>query len=135
MDWLTKKEDLHLLRILAIFTILLGLTYVLGLYGTTEREVGIWGLVTSCVGVALVISHLFLNRFIGRIIITILLIYLVLSQTIPISMWFAFHGHGISDGTPRATFIAHWGYSIPHITVFIISIYNLFRLKNYTSNE
>ena len=44
-----------------------------------------------------------------------------LLQVPPVLLWFAFHGSGISDGTPPSTFVAHWAYSIPHLALLAAS--------------
>jgi hypothetical protein len=54
-------------------------------------------------------------------------------QILPIALWWQFHRQGISDGTPPSAFVAHWGFSAPHIALLAISalmVYGtLFRRK------
>ena len=48
-------------------------------------------------------------------------VIVALLQVPPILLWLAFHGSGISDGTPPSTFVAHWAYSIPHLALLAAS--------------
>lgn len=57
-------------------------------------------------------------------------VILALLQVPPVVLWFAFHGSGISDGTPPSTFVAHWGYSVPHLVLLgasLMVVYNVVR--------
>lgn len=47
---------------------------------------------------------------------------LALLQGLPIVLWFLFHGSGISDGSPPSSFVAHWGFSLPHIALLAVSL-------------
>lgn len=47
---------------------------------------------------------------------------LALLQVPPVALWCAFHGSGISDGTPPSTCVAHWGYSVPHFVLHNASL-------------
>ena len=53
-----------------------------------------------------------------------------LIQIPPIILWFIFYGHEISDGTPPSSFIAHWGYSMSHIFIFLICVAILYKKIN-----
>ncbi len=50
-----------------------------------------------------------------------------LLQVPPIILWFVFHGSGIADGP--SPFAAHWGYTIPHLTLLITSPLILYYLS------
>jgi len=132
-----KDERFHILKrmsfllIGAIGAILLGLPYILGAFGPTEAEVAKWGIVSLCTGVVLVLLSVGIRRSDNRIFKVILAlgyIFLALLQVLPFLLWFRFHGCGISDGTPPSAFVAHWGYSIPHLALFIVSVVVLYHL-------
>ncbi len=116
--------------IIGIGNILIGLTYILGMYGPTEVEVGYWGLLSILLGVLLIgIGQIKDSRLIKMVKIFLILLIMVI-QILPIVLWFEFHGYGISDGTPPSDFIAHWGYSIPHILILMLCIYNIFQIQD-----
>ncbi len=105
--------------------IALGLTYVLHAFGPTEAEVALWGRALICLGWALVPLTVGVWRSNSRFIKGIATLgwsIVVLLQIPPVLLWFAFHGSGISDGTPPSTFVAHWAYSIPHLAVLAASV-------------
>lgn len=108
--------------------IVLGLPYIYRAFGPTEAEVVLWGKVSLCSGIVLTIFSLAVGHKRIRIFELILgLGYSVLMvlQLPPIIFWFAFHGSGISDGTPPSPFVAHWGYAIPHIILLAIGAFTL----------
>lgn len=127
---MTLKKNLVNLKYfytaISILSIIVGLTYVKGIYGPTESEVALWGFISITIGIITSIigsKSNFLNGFICILNIAM--------QILPISLWFSFHGSGISDGTPPSNFIAHWAFSLPHILILALcsivifySIYN-----------
>jgi hypothetical protein len=105
-------------------SIALGLTYVLHAFGPTEAQVVLWGWISIYLGLAVVpltvgpwLSH---SRIIQGVVGLGWGIVASL-QVPPIVLWFAFHGSGISDGTPPSTFVAHWAYSMPHLALLAAS--------------
>jgi hypothetical protein len=117
-------------RILLIFLggagcISLGLAYVLHAFGPTEAEVVCWGWVSIWLGLALAPLTVGIRHSSSRIIRGIAALgwcFAALLQLPPILLWFAFHGSGISDGTPPSAFVAHWAYAIPHLAVLAASV-------------
>jgi len=105
-------------------SIALGLTYVLHAFGPTEAEVVLWGRVSIYLGLAVVPLTVGAWRSHSRIIQGVAGLgwgIVALLQVPPVLLWFAFHGSGISDGTPPSTFVAHWAYSIPHLALLAAS--------------
>lgn len=102
--------------VIGILSIIVGLIYAKGMYGPTESEVGVWGYMSIIMGIVIVITG-------NRSIILSLMLYIlnIAMQILPISLWFSFHGRGISDGTPPSNFVAHWGFSLPHILILALS--------------
>jgi hypothetical protein len=106
-------------------SIALGLAYVLHAFGPTEAEVVLWGRVSFCLGWVAVPLTVGAWRSNSRIINGVTGLgwaILALLQIPPVLLWVAFHGTGISDGTPPSTFVAHWAYSIPHLAVLAASV-------------
>ncbi|RXT06988.1 hypothetical protein [Ammoniphilus sp. CFH 90114] len=127
-------RNTNILNILVgVLAILTGFLYVLRLFGPTESEVVSWRLLAVVIGGIVV--------FLGRIETKVtnflqgaFVCFLVFIQVPPIFLWFAFHGSGISDGTPPSNFVAHWIFATPHIAIAllgIIVIVSLFK-KNTT---
>jgi hypothetical protein len=123
------KRDGHL-QITAMLlggfgAILLGLPYIFHAFGPTEAQVVIWGWVSLCIGVVLLFLAVGLGRSkerLAKVALASGYIILALLQVPPVVLWFAFHGSGISDGTPPSTFVAHWGYSVPHLVLLGASL-------------
>jgi hypothetical protein len=103
--------------------VLLGLPYVLRAFGPTEAEVVRWGEISIGVGIALGVAWL-ISRIVPygflRWLLTLGSAAVALLQPLPAWLWLVFHGTGISDGTPPASFVAHWTYALPHLALFII---------------
>ncbi|KGP76710.1 hypothetical protein JT05_03075 [Desulfosporosinus sp. Tol-M] len=111
----------------AICSIIVSIPYIIHAYGPTEREVVIWGVFSLAWGIIL----LFLSISMYEKIVTYIGFVIVgLIQIPPIILWFTFHGYGISDNTPSSSFIAHWGYGIPHIIIFLICAAILYKRIN-----
>jgi len=115
-----------------IGSIIIGIPYVIRVFGPTEAEVAKWGFVSICFGfflstIAIVLIAKGLNRIFSRFLA---LCYLILSllQVPPIMAWFLLSGYGISDTPLPGDFIAHWGYSAPHIFLLFISFIAALRL-------
>ena len=114
-----------------IGAILLGLPYIFHAFGPTEAEVILWGRLSLCIGASLLLLSLGFGRshkWAAKVFLSIGFLGLALFQGFPILLWFAFHGLGISDGTPPSTFVAHWSYSIPHVALLIVSLMILYQL-------
>ena len=111
--------------------ILLGLPDILHAFGPTEAEVVTWGEVSLYTGAILVVLSIGIGRSQKRpakVVLAIGSVVLALLQVPPVFLWLAFHGAGISDGAPPSTFVAHWGYSIPHLVLLIVSLMVLYNL-------
>ena len=114
-----------------IGTILLGLPYVLHAFGPTEAEVVTWGRLSLYLGTVLILLSIGIARSDGRaakLFLSLGYTGLALFQVLPILLWFAFHGSGVSDGSPSSAFVAHWLYSIPHFALLIVSLVVLYQL-------
>lgn len=112
----------------ALLSMIVGFPYVVGLFGPTEREVWVWGMVAMGGGLALlVLAWLTRDRWrvLPRIVGGFGYLLLALMQVLPIGLWFQFSGYGISDGTPPSRFVAHWLYAIPHIVLLLIGLCGL----------
>lgn len=118
--------------LIGFLSFLIGIIYIVGLYGPTEAEVGRWGIISIILGCWLMLCNLYLNKKILDKLKIIIIIIILLIQIPPIYLWFVFYGRGISDGTPPSTFIAHWGYSIPHIIIVILCIISI---NNFIKNK
>lgn len=124
------KTDLFML-IGAVGAILLGLAYLLHAFGPTEAEVVTWGRISLFIGIVLVLLLVGLEyRHSVSIKVILGLGYAVLAllQVLPIFLWFAFDGTGISDGTPPSAFVAHWVYALPHLVLLSLSLVAFYRL-------
>lgn len=105
--------------------ILLGVPYIFYAFGPTEAEVVSWGEVSLYTGIILTLLAVVIGRNprkLFRGVLALGYLFLALLQVLPIFLWFAFHGTGISDGTPPSPFVAHWGYAIPHLVLLIASL-------------
>lgn len=105
--------------------ILLGLPYIFHAFGPTEAEVVTWGKVSLYTGSVLTLLAVVIGRSTKRVsrgILALSYLFLALLQPLPISLWFTFHGTGISDGTPPSSFVAHWAYAMPHLAILVISL-------------
>ena len=122
-------KNINLMVIGGVGAIVLGLPYMYRAFGPTEAEVVLWGKVSLYIGIVLVLLSLVAGHKRARVVIKPILGlgYLILSvlQVPPIFLWFLFHGSGISDGTPPSSFVAHWGYAIPHIILLTICVFIL----------
>lgn len=116
----------------AICSIFVSIPYIIYAYGPTEREVVYWGMFSFAWGVILLFLSISMNnRGISEKIVTYIGFFIIgLIQIPPIILWFTFHGYGISDYTPPSSFIAHWGYGMPHIIIFLICIAILYKRIN-----
>ena len=121
-----------------IGAILLGLLYIFHAFGPTEAEVVIWGWLSLYMGASLILLSMGIGRSdkkAAKVFLSLGYIGLALFQVVPILLWFAFHGSGISDGAPPSTFVAHWSYSIPHVGLLVVSLmalYQLWRLPTHS---
>ena len=126
--WLRKSAATGVrLALLAILSgtgcMALGLAYVLHAFGPTEAEVVRWGEASICMGFALLLTtRVGCSRSrVTRSIASLGFVIVALLQVPPTLLWFAFHGTGISDGTPPSAFVAHWAYSLPHLALLVTS--------------
>ena len=118
--------------------ILLGLLYIFHAFGPTEAEVVTWGWLSLYMGASLILLSMGIgrsNKKAAKVFLLLGYLGLALFQVVPILLWFAFHGAGISDGAPPGTFVAHWSYSIPHAGLLVVSLmvlYQLWRLPTHS---
>lgn len=129
-------RNVTLMVVGGVGAMVLGLPYIYRAFGPTEAEVVLWGKVSLYAGIVLILFSLTAGHKRARMIIKLILGlgYLILSllQVPPILLWFLFHGSGISDGTPPSSFVAHWGYAIPHIILLTICVFILSGLLRRT---
>ena len=114
-----------------IGAILLGLLYIFHAFGPTEAEVVTWGWLSLYVGTCLILLCIGIgrsNKKAAKVFLSLGYIVLVLFQVFPIILWFAFHGSGISDGTPPSAFVAHWLCALPHLVLLMVSLMVLYQL-------
>ena len=120
-----------IILVCGIGTILLGLLYVFHAFGPTEAEVVTWGRLSIYLGTGLILLSIGIGRSNGRapkVFLSLGYTGLALFQVLPILLWFAFHGSGISDGSPSSAFVVHWLYSIPHLALLLVSLMVLYQL-------
>ena len=102
-----------------IGSILWGIPYFVRLFGTTEREVALWGFVFDWYWFRddPLTGNPRWDEYVARPRLGLGVGYLgiVLLQLLPIQLWWQFHGRGIGDGTPPSTFVAHWLWAGPHV--------------------
>ena len=118
--------------------ILLGLPYIFHAFGPTEAEVGIWGWISLYLGVSLILLSVGFGRSTERtprVFLSLGYTSLAFFQVFPILFWFAFHGSGVSDGTPPSAFVAHWFYSIPHAVLLVVSLLVLHLLWRFPTHS
>ena len=114
-----------------IGAILLGLLYIVHAFGPAEAEVVIWGRLSLYMGVSLILLSMGIgrsNKKAAKVFLSLGYLGLALFQVVPILLWFAFHGSGISDGAPPGTFVAHWSYAIPHAGLLVVGLMVLYQL-------
>jgi hypothetical protein len=119
-----KKPELSLIP--GAGSVILGLPYVVSLFGPTEAEVRCWGAVSLCVGVVSIVLSVGLgcrSDLVSRIVLGLSYCIIALLQVLPTMLWWQFHGRGISDGTPPSPFVAHWCFSVPHLTLLAIGVF------------
>lgn len=105
-------------------SVLLGLPYLFHAFGPTEAEVAQWGLVSIYAGLVLWPLGLAMWRDGGsltRVVAVPVHCVVAFLQIPPAFLWFAFHGSGISDGTPPSDFVAHWAFALPHVVLLALS--------------
>jgi hypothetical protein len=118
--------------------VLIGLPYIFGFFGPTEREVGLWGLFCLGLGFSLMALSTLLTPHTNRGLIRLLALgfaLLAVLQLLPIQLWFAFYGYAISDGHPPSPFVGHWVYTLPHLLVLALSLTALYQLCHQLLTE
>lgn len=103
-------------------SIVLGLLYIVSIFGPTEAEVRFWGFVAVIIGfAALILEATVVGKphWLAKLALILGYLGIALLQVLPIMLWVDFHGYGISDGTPPSAFIAHWCFATPHMVVFV----------------
>ena len=108
-----------IITINGITSVVLGLTYITGIYGQVESEVAYWGIVSITIGLFLVVGLKKIHS--KKIIFVFVNLLLAAIQVIPIMLWFEYQGRAITDPTPGSSFNAHWLFSFPHIIVLLLS--------------
>ncbi len=118
----------------ALGSALIGLPYVLRLFGNVEVEVTHWGWVSIGLGGALLASERLTRVLPGRatavaVAMTVAMAGAVaLLQSLPALLWVLFHGNAITDGSPPGGFIGHWAFAVPHVVVAALAVAALYRL-------
>ncbi|WP_458414954.1 hypothetical protein ACNQFZ_09120 [Schinkia sp. CFF1] len=110
-------------KILGLSQIIVGIVYAFGLiFGGVERIVHVWGAVSFLLGcILLVFNPTIYKGFIGRIFYFLILWFIFVIQIPPAFLWIIFNGFPITDA-PDNLFKAHWGFSIIHVIMGILSI-------------
>ena len=121
--------------LIGIMSVIVGLIYAIGVYGETEAEVGYWGFFSIIIGAILVVLPNIIWNERMKDLLSFFIIFNAIIQMPAIILWFIFHGTGISDGSPPSLFIAHWGYSIPHILIFTMSGLMILKGKRKKKNK
>lgn len=115
-----------------LLTIVIGLPYATHALGSTEVEVMQWGRTCITLGLLLLVATLVKSRVSVWLQVVSLLVIAAI-QLPPAFLWLLFHGTGISDGAPPSTFVAHWGWAIPHCIVLLTSTWLALRLAHHLS--
>ncbi len=118
--------------ICAAATAVVGLPYLLGIFGTALPVVQDWGTVTLLIGVALGV----LTAFFGRdpqsyrgAALSFGFGISAASQVLPIFVMVFFHGTSLAETMKPTAFVAHWAYALPHLALFAVTLVVLFRLR------
>jgi hypothetical protein len=118
--------------ICAAATALIGLPYLLSVFGTTMPVVQDWGTVTLLIGAMLgVLTALFGEEpqsYQGAAL-SLGFGLSAASQVLPIFVMIFFHGYSLAEATTSRAFVAHWAYALPHLVVFAVTLIVLFRLR------
>ncbi len=100
-----------------------GALYLFNVFGPSEREVAMWGLIESLAGMLVMLSPLLIRAMAKKVWpVQGLLVANLLMQILPAILWFQFDGRGISDGMPPSPFIASWAYALPHIVIALMCV-------------
>jgi heme/copper-type cytochrome/quinol oxidase subunit 4 len=111
--------NLHKLQItISIIAILSGLSYVLQVYGPTEKEVVNWGYIAIFFAIITLVLALMKKK--NMLATNIFIILLTVIQMPAVFLWFIFSGTSISDGSPQSDFVASWVFAIPHIVIVLL---------------
>jgi len=105
--------------------VMLGMPYMLRLFGPTEVEVAKWGRLCVATGLfqfGVGVSLNLLNPSARRSLVGLGGVLIAVLQVLPIALWFVFSGSPIADGTPHAAFVAHWAYCLPHVGLGALGI-------------
>lgn len=127
-----RYRKILLMILLSIDSIIRGYSYAHELYGPLESEVEHWGYFSAGLGAFLLILAFLPAHGIG----TRLVLYIcTVIQIPPIILWFIFHGLEITDYPPAFSdqFVAHWAFSIPHITLLILCLCTLKLIRRVTN--
>jgi hypothetical protein len=128
-------RNIALMLVGSLGAIALGLPYVhISSYralGPGEVEfydlVLLWGRVSLYTGIVLTMLSLAVGPRRGKpykVILALGYSVLMLLQLPPIYCWFGLHGYGIADRP--GSFVAHWGYAIPHIILLAVGAFVLY---------
>lgn len=121
------KNSRYTSALISIFSIIVGMTYIIELYGETEAMIGNWGLRSVSIGILLfAITNVEYNN-ISRIILIFIIVFILMLQVPPISLWFVF---GVPEFLLTSNVIAHWSFTLPHMMIFILCIINILQIKN-----
>ncbi|MDH7576981.1 MAG: hypothetical protein QHH75_03960 [Bacillota bacterium] len=123
---------IYLMFFIGVGSVVLGLPYALKIFGPTEAVVALWGRTSVFIGILLIISSFALRPVKTKAIKFLLALefsILALLQVFPIFFWIVMYGQGITDLPYQpGDFIAHWGYSIPHLIIFVNAVLVIYLL-------
>lgn len=105
--------------------VMMGMPYLLRLFGPTEVEVAQWGRLCVAAGMyqfGVGVSLKLLSPDARRSMVGLGALLIAVLQVLPIVLWFGFHGTPILDGTPQGGFEAHWAFSFPHVALCALGL-------------
>jgi len=125
------KHSASLISISAFLAVIIGLTYILNLYGLTNDASptsAFWGWMAVVYGAIAILTMKPIERYIRlrKIVLSIDLLSLVLLQLPPVFLWFLFSGKVVSDSHEGP--VGHWIWSVPHIILALVAAYSLYHL-------
>ena len=105
--------------------VMLGMPYLLRLFGPAEVEVTQWGRLCVATGMyqfGVGVSLKLLGPNARRSMVGLGGLFIAVLQVLPIVLWFVFHGSPIGYGTPQGDFVAHWGFCFPHVALGALGV-------------
>ena len=115
----------HVLIVTGLLSMVMGLVYLLGFFGSTEGEVKNWAMLSILAGL---LSAGFSHSNFHRTWITVLAVFgyglLLIAQALPIYMWF--NAPMLTD--KQSNFVISYWYSIPHFLVAFFALWSIVKI-------